>query len=210
MSYSQPAFVEKDVKAIHSLIKNYPFATILTHHDSRLEMSHLPFILQASEGDHGCLYVHMARANKHSQAIEAAEECVIIFRGPDSYISPHWYENDAEDHIPTWNYAVVHVHGRAERVHDEEKLFWQMTEIYSSHENSSKLPVSDDEKKQMFPHISFFRIPIARIESIFKLSQNRSEADARGAIEGLQRSGDTQKLKLSELMVSALQSRAER
>lgn len=208
MSYSQAAFVERDQTSINELIKRHPFATIITCHEAATDISHLPFVFKESEGRLGCLYVHLARANPHCRAIEAANECVVVFRGPDSYISPHWYEENAEDHVPTWNYAVVHVHGKAERVLDEKLLLWQMTQIYISQEDDGKLPITEVDKEQLFPHVALFRIHIERFESIFKLTQNRTPEDALGAIEGLRKTGDSQKIELSDMMQKSLLSRS--
>ena len=142
--------------------------------------------------------------------MDAASECVIVFQGPHSYISPHWYEKKAEDHIPTWNYAVVHAHGSPQRIADKEKLFWQMNRMYESHEKNSTLLVTEEEKSQLFAHVVLFRITVTRFESILKLSQNRSEGDAQGAIEGLANSLDTQKIELSQMMQVALSSRTQK
>lgn len=210
MSYCQTSFVERDKATINTLITKNPFATLLSNHQGNLEISHLPFIYDENEGENGCLYAHFARANRHWKAMDAASECVIVFQGPHSYISPHWYEKKAEDHIPTWNYAVVHAHGSPQRIADKEKLFWQMNRIYESHEKNSTLLVTEEEKSQLFAHVVLFRIAVTRFESIFKLSQNRSEGDAQGAIEGLANSLDTQKIELSQMMQVALSSRTQK
>ena len=90
----------------HHFIKEYSFGIII---NTTLTGSHLPFILNKSEGEFGTLYAHCARANPHYKEFEN-NEVLIIFNGPHSYISPAWYAQSPA--VPTWNYAAVHAYGK--------------------------------------------------------------------------------------------------
>lgn len=211
MVYKQKAFHAPRRQDIIDLITRYPFANLITHHEGRTEISHLPFTYIEGEGEggaeHGTLYVHLARANPRWKAIDEGAECIIVFNGPQSYISPSWYPPDAEDHIPTWNYATVHAYGRGERLDDPEKVFWQMDQIHQLHDRGLLTSVTEEEKKAMIPQVVLFRIPIDRWENIFKLTQNRSLADADCAMQKLAESSDTVKQELSALMRISIEQR---
>lgn len=207
MVYKQKYFHAPRRQDIIDLITHYPFANLITHHDGRTEISHLPFTYLEGEGDHGTLYVHLARANPRWKAIDEGAECIVVFNGPQSYISPSWYPPDAEDHIPTWNYATVHAYGRGERLDDPKKVFWQMDQIHRLHDQGPLNSVSEEEKDEMIPQVVLFRIPIQRWETIFKLTQNRDLEDAEAAMQRLSESVDSVKQELSALMRISIEQR---
>ncbi|RZA11091.1 MAG: FMN-binding negative transcriptional regulator [Proteobacteria bacterium] len=207
MVYKQASFNAPDRFQIIDLIRKHAFAILITHHNGTTEVTHLPFTYEEGEGDDGTLYVHLAKANPHWKAIDAAEECLVVFNGPQSYISPRWYPADSQDHIPTWNYAVVHARGKAERIDDPERVFWQMDQIHRAHDSGPLLSVTEDEKASMIPHVVLFKIPISELQSVFKLNQNRSVEDAEGAIRGLAATRNSVKMELSELMRDSLAKR---
>jgi len=207
MVYKPKAFQAPEPSDVAALMQKYPFANLITYFEGRMEVTHLPFILEADEGPRGTLYLHLARSNPHCKALDSGAECLVVFNGPASYISPSWYEPDAEDHIPTWNYAVVHAHGRAKRIDDPKRVFWQMDQIHRAHDKGPLTSVSDEEKAKMIPHVMLFRIPIDRCESVFKLNQNRSLEDAEGAMQALASSGDTVKTELGDLMRKSIRFR---
>jgi transcriptional regulator len=207
MVYKQKSFHAPRRQDIVELILKYPFANLITHHNGRTEISHLPFIYVEEEGDHGSLYVHLARANPRWLAIDEGAECIVVFNGPQSYISPSWYPPNSEDHIPTWNYAAVHAYGKGERLDDPNKVFWQMDQIHRMHDQGPLTTVSEEEKQSMIPQVVLFRIPIDRWENIFKLTQNRDLADAEGAMGKLAESSNSLKKELSKLMQISIDQR---
>lgn len=193
--------------SVSDLILSHPFADMITHHEGELEISHLPFLYEADEGELGTLYVHLAKANTHWRSLDAGALCTIVFHGPSSYISGSWYGPESSDHIPTWNYAVVHCEGRAERLDDPKKVFWQMDQIHRRYDKGPLVYVSEKEKKEMIPEVVLFRIPVKRCDSVFKLNQNRSVDDASRVMRALNESPDTGKKELSQLMRSSLETR---
>ena len=139
-------------------------------------VTHLPLVIKDA-GEHGVIEGHFAKANPHWQAL-AGRETLIVFSGPDGYVSPTLYAEQLS--VPTWNYIAVHAHGTLSLIEDEagkdallKDLIAQHEPAYADHWRS--LP--DGFKRTMLAGIVGFRVPIARIEGKFKLSQNRPEAD---------------------------------
>ena len=113
MSLYVPAhFSAGDRAAIARIVHDHPFATLVTPALPEPLVTHLPLIHIADCEPHGTLVGHFARANPHGQAA-ATGDSIAIFHGPHAYVSPSWYAEPGRA-VPTWNYAVVHAHGRIE------------------------------------------------------------------------------------------------
>ncbi len=184
--YTPGYFRETRVDALQGLMREYPFATVVTHAASGLTANHLPFELIDAATLHG----HVARGNELAQADGA--EVLLIFRGPDGYISPNWYPSKHETgrEVPTWNYAVVHVHGRLRVIDDAAWLRRLLERLTDHHEAAQPQPwqVSDapaDHIEKSLRAIVGIAIAIERIEGKFKLSQNHPDGNRAGVIEGL-------------------------
>src|SRR5690349_19519095 len=115
--YIPSHFEEPDPQRLHALIATYPLGILVTHGASGLDANHLPFELEAGHGALGVLHTHVARANAVWKDIASGDEVLVVFRGPDAYISPNWYPSTQDQHraasgrgssVPTWNYTVVH------------------------------------------------------------------------------------------------------
>ena len=113
--YIPKHFEERDAGVLHALVREHPFGAWVTQAEGRLEVNHLPFLIDATRGEHGTLTGHVARANPVWRSLSPDTESVVIFQGPESYITPSWYASKAAHGkvVPTWNYAVVHAHGVA-------------------------------------------------------------------------------------------------
>ena len=207
--YTPSYFKESRIEALHGLIHDFPFATVVTHSGAGLVANHLPFELVGDNLLHG----HVARGNELRQADGA--EVLLIFRGPDGYISPNWYPSKHETgrEVPTWNYAVVHVHGRLRVVEDAVWLRKLLETLTDRHEAGLPAPwkVVDapaDHIEKSLHGIVGLEIAIDRIEGKFKLSQNHPEANRLGVIHGLrQRDGDGD-AELADLMAQQEESKS--
>jgi len=140
--------------------------------------THLPLIVK-DEGEHGILEGHFARANPHWQAL-AGRETLVVFAGPHSYVSPTLYTELLS--VPTWNYIAVHACGTLALVEDDPGKEALLADLIATHEPSyldrwRGLP--EGFRRTMLGGIMGFRIPIARIEGKFKLSQNRAPQERR-------------------------------
>ncbi|MDE2307855.1 MAG: FMN-binding negative transcriptional regulator [Xanthomonadaceae bacterium] len=189
--YTPKHFEETRVEALHGLIRAYPFATVVTQAAAELTANHLPFELVD-----GVLHGHVARGNELAQL--DGSEVLLVFRGPDGYISPNWYPTKHETgrEVPTWNYAVAHVHGRLRVIDDAAWLRRLLEALTDRHEAGQPQPwrVSDapaDHIEKSLRAIVGIEIAIGRIEGKFKLSQNHPARNRAGVIAGLrQRDGD--------------------
>ena len=185
--YMPRHYQETRSEVLHGLIDAYPFATVVTHADGELTANHLPFE-RVGEVLHG----HVARGNE--MAVLDGAPVLVIFRGPHGYVSPNWYPTKHETgrEVPTWNYAVVHVHGRLKVIEDATWLRALLERLTDRHEASEPAPwhVSDapeDHIEKSLRAIVGIEIAIERIEGKFKLSQNHPERNRLGVIAGLRR-----------------------
>jgi len=187
MLYLPETFVERDLATLHALIEQYGFATLVTPDAVDPPVTHLPLLLDRARGPQGVLVGHMARANPHWQAMAAQPQVLALFHGPHAYVSPSWYQSHPS--VPTWNYAVVHAHGRARLLHDPEQLEPLVRSLVEHHEQSRPHPwamaLPADYQAQMLAAIVGFEIEITRLEGKLKLSQNRSANDRQNVLEAL-------------------------
>jgi transcriptional regulator len=140
--------------------------------------THLPLIVK-DEGEHGILEGHFAKANPHWQAL-AGHKTLVVFAGPHSYVSPALYTEPLS--VPTWNYIAVHAYGTLSLVEDDAAKEALLADLITTHDPSylnrwRGLP--EGFRRTMLAGIVGFRIPIARIEGKFKLSQNRALEERR-------------------------------
>ena len=189
---------ERNVTALHALIRAHAFAAMVTDVEGSPFASHLPFLLDSSRGAFGTLRAHMARPNPQWLSFGNAREALIVFQGPHAYISPSWYE--AQPAVPTWNYAVVHAYGVPLCV-DEPALREILLATVAAFETSGiARPLEEDYFDKMARGVVGFEIEITRLEGKLKLSQNRSEQDRLRVIEALGKSDHEIERDLADLM----------
>jgi transcriptional regulator len=188
MSLYQPAaFASDDQAAIARLFDEHPFATLITPGPDEPQVSHLPLLRRREQGPHGSLIGHMARANPHWNHFESGAS-LAIFHGPHAYVSPSWYVQPAIQ-VPTWNYAVVHVRGRARIVTDRAATLATLQHMVARFEGGRAAPwrlqLEGARLDAMVGAIVAFEMEIERIDAKFKLSQNKDEADRRRVASAL-------------------------
>jgi len=188
----------EDVQEMHALMRARPFAALVSAGASGLYGTHLPTVLK-DEGSYGTIECHLARANPHWKDLAEGGEAMMIFQGPEGYITPNWYATKAQTGkaVPTWNYAIVHAYGRPSVMKEKEWLLRHVTELSEQQERSEPQPwaVSDAPESYidvMLRGIIGFRFEITRLEGKWKMSQNREMQDRIGVIDGLKarESGD--------------------
>ena len=179
--YRPAAFASDDEATIARLFDEHPFATLITPGPDEPQVSHLPLLRRREPGPHGSLIGHMARANPHWNHFESGAS-LAIFHGPHAYVSPSWYVQPAIQ-VPTWNYAVVHVRGRARIVADRAATLATLQHMVARFEGGRAAPwrlqLEGARLDAMVGAIVAFEIEIERIDAKFKLSQNRDEVDRR-------------------------------
>lgn len=193
--YQPSAFREERLETLHELIRAHPLATLITAGSGGLVANLVPFIL-ADTGGKGTLRAHIAKANDQVEALAAGAETLVIFHGPEAYITPSWYPSKKEHGrvVPTWNYAVVQVRGTPHVIDDAAWLRMQIGALTSAQESrrSEAWHVTDAPEafiEGQMRAIIGIEIPILTIEGKWKVSQNRSAADRQGVCEGLEAEG---------------------
>jgi len=190
--YCPLKFVEKRLPILHKLIRNHSLGTWTCWVDNQLVVNHIPFVLDETVGEFGALFGHVAKANPIWKLINSDTESVVVFQGPQSYITPSWYPSKQEHGkvVPTWNYAVVHAHGQPETVKDKQWLLDHVTLLSDEQEASRQNPWQVSDAPEEFTEnlangIVGISIPITALDGRWKVSQNKSVADATGVVAGL-------------------------
>lgn len=196
--YRPPAFREDRLEVLHALIDSHRLGTLVTHGPGGLEANLVPFTLDRSRGQSGVLRAHLARANEQRLALAGGAEALVIFQGPESYITPSWYPSKAEHGkvVPTWNYVVVQAWGTPVVIDDPAWLRAQIGELTAAQEAARAHPWAIDDAPAAYidaqlKGIFGLEIPIARLEGKWKANQNRPDADRAGVADGLGAAGAT-------------------
>jgi transcriptional regulator len=204
--YTPPAFREDDPAILRQIIREARLSTLVTATAEGLVATPLPLVLDESEGLHGVLYGHVARANPQWR-LPATGDALAIFSGPDAYVTPSWYEAKREHGkvVPTWNYVAVHAYGRVEFFEDAARLLAIVTRLTNLHEGPRDKPWSVSDAPEPFIEAQLkgivgLRLAVARIEGKRKLSQNRSAADRAGVADGLAESDRPDERELGRLI----------
>jgi transcriptional regulator len=188
--YTPAHFQIDDFDTLNAFMRQHSFATIVSHDGKIPHATHMPVLLNPTQGSHGSLLSHMARANPQWRHFSGAE-VLVIFTGPHAYISPAWYVT--EPAVPTWNYTAVHAYGipRLVTQHDRfVQMLHDLVEFYESERPNrwhGTLPA--EFRDGLMKGIVGIEIEITRLEGKFKLSQNRPQ-DAPGIIAALDASTD--------------------
>lgn len=205
--YVPPHFREERIEVMHALIRAHPLGTLVTNASDGLNANLVPFMV-TGDGEFGLLRAHLAKANDQIATLRESAEVLVIFQGPESYITPSWYASKAEHGrvVPTWNYAVVQVWGRPRVIDDPDWLRAQVGALTDTHEGPRAAPwqvadAPDNFVAAQLRGIVGLEIPVSRIVGKWKVSQNRPEADRRGVSEGLR--GE----ELSEAMAELVERR---
>lgn len=190
--YIPPHFAVLDTEALYGLIETHPLGILVTNSNGTLDANHIPFELDRSKGGQGILNCHVARKNPVWEELRDGDEVMVIFRSDEAYVSPNWYPSKHEFHkqVPTWNYMVVHAHGRV-TIHDDERYVRRnVAKLTHRHESTQPVPWKMGDAPKDFIDIMVKAIVAMQIEIISvvgksKLSQNKEVRDIRGAGDAL-------------------------
>lgn len=189
--YTPPAFREDDPLVLRQIIRDARLSTLVTATADGLMATPLPLILNETEGEHGVLYGHLAKANLQWRT-PVVGEALVIFSGPDAYITPSWYATKQEHGkvVPTWNYSAVHAYGPVEFFDDEGRLHDAVTWLTNLYEQPRDKPwavtdAPDAYIRSQLKGIVGLRLPITRIEGKSKMSQNQPGPNREGLAAGL-------------------------
>lgn len=200
--YTPGSFRERELGALHALIRRYNFAVMFSQHDGVPTATHLPFLLDETRGEYGTLIAHIARANPQWKKFDEHTEVLVVFQGPHAYISPSYYADQAT--VPTWNYAAVHVYGVPVLVHEPVALRPMVDALLDSHETAVHSQwdrsLAEPDMYSDLQAIVGIEIPIRRVEGKWKFNQNRSLDDQKGVVAALEGSGDSLEREVAAIM----------
>ena len=208
--YSPPYFSEADADGL-AIVREAPFALLISKDaDGETATTHLPIILDPDAAAGApVLLGHIARANPHCKALTDGTAVLAVFTGPNAYISPNWYpsKHAGAQTVPTWNYLAAHIAGRIEALPDmadKRRCVTLLSERFEG--DGSRAWRLDDEPedfiRKMLGGIYAFKIIIDDIQAKAKLSQNRSQLDRAGVINGLQATERTSDFALADEMLA--------
>jgi transcriptional regulator len=191
--YNPNWFRNDRLDLLQAEIRKINFATLVTTSGPHeILASHIPIMLDATRGERGTLFGHIARGNSQWRETKPGSEALVVFLGPDAYITPRWYQTKKQDGkvVPTWNYVAIHARGPITFFEDAAHLKQAVSKLTDHHESTTDDPWEVDDApadylETQLKAIIGFEVPIAKIEGKWKMSQNRPDADRTGVISGL-------------------------
>jgi transcriptional regulator len=189
-------FREERAEVLAAAIEAHPLGLTVRATPAGLTADPLPFLLDGAAAVGGRLVAHVARANPIVAELGKGEEVLVVFSGPQGYVSPSWYPSKAEGGrvVPTWNYVVVEVRGRARLMDDAAFTRAVVARLTSRHEAGRAEPWSTDDAPEAYlagqlKGIVGLEVEITAIVGKWKVSQNRSATDRAGVVAGLAAEG---------------------
>jgi len=195
--YLPKHFEESRPEVLHELVRAQPLGLLVTLNDAGLQANPVPFILDPDPaGGPGILRAHVARANPLWRETRTDTESLVVFQGPQAYVSPGWYPSKAEHGkvVPTWNYVMVQARGTLRAVDDAAWVRAFVTRLTTHHEAVQARPWAVTDAPADFIEataraIVGIEITLSALTGKWKVSQNRSAADRAGVASGLRAIG---------------------
>jgi len=212
MFYRPERTLTTDEAAI-KLMSELGFALLVSTENGELHFSHIPVLVDVEDGAVTRIRGHVARANEHWKSLERQSKAVLIFNGPNAYVSAQWYTKECPA-APSWSYAVVHAHGDV-RLLDRSGLDQVVDDLVRVNERAfptqwSIADYSPQRRAALMPHIVGFSMSVTRLEPKFNIKRHYSDADKRGAIAGLISTGKDDARQIAMLMAETLSTEGDR
>jgi len=202
--YVPSHFEETRSEVMQQFIGEHSLGTLVTLGPTGLNANHIPFEIHPEPSPFGTLRAHVARSNPVWQDVDGGLESMVIFQGPQAYISPSWYptKKDGGRVVPTYNYMVVHAYGRLRTVDDPVWVRSLLTRLTAQHEAGSAQPWTLDEAPadyidKMLSAIVGIELSITRLVGKWKVSQNQPEMNRVGVESGLRKKGGENSLAMA-------------
>lgn len=156
----------------------------------------IPFVLHVGSSAPTVLECHVAIANPQWREFESGAPCLVVFQGPQAYVTPNWYPAKREHGkvVPTWNYVIVQARGTARTVSDRDWYLRHLNELTDQSEasigqNWKLSDAPDSYVDSLMKGIKGIRVEVTELVGKWKTSQNRSREDRLGVVDGLSRQG---------------------
>ncbi len=180
--YPPPHHQSDEIGKMISVIKHFPLGMLVTAKDGNPFVTHIPFIYNEISKK---LVAHIDRNNPQLETLKDGAEITVVFKGPDTYISPSIYTTPQ---LPTWNYIIVHVTGIIQLINEPESIKKTMIDMTAFLEGQAQkfiLKNDDPRMDRLINYIQAFEIEITNWEGKFKLSQDKISQDFENAKEEL-------------------------
>jgi len=194
--YIRPQFEETRTDTLHELMRRHPLGTLVTLGNGGLNADHVPFEIDNGAAPFGMLRAHLPRANPVWREASAEVDALVVFQGPQSYITPSWYATKKENErvVPTYNFMVVHAYGPLRVIEDAVWLRAHLERLTDRFEKGRESPwkVSDAPDEfiaKLLPVLVGIEIPISRLLGKWKVSQNQPSVNRSSVECGLRESG---------------------
>jgi transcriptional regulator len=193
--YIPKHFKQNDVAVQAALVRDNPLAAVIAHTPDGLSANHIPLLLEIDSSGQWLLQGHVATSNQLAE-VDESTDVLVIFTGPNAYISPNWYPSKKDDGraVPTWNYTALHVSGRIRLIEDDEWKLSLLQRLTLRHEEKFSEPwlvedAPDGFIDRLSSHVVGLEIRASRIDAKWKASQNQPDRNRRGVYNGLTQSG---------------------
>lgn len=209
--HRQHLFDVQDLPKLHGLIRDNALGTLILPVRGHLQVDHLPFVLETSPANRlGTLHTHAARDNRMWEQVPDECDCMVVFSGPNAYISPSWYPSRKQHGRvqPSWYYSIVHAYGRMKLVHDRDGLARGIRAMTDYFEGDRPEAWSVDEAPANFidalvPHIVGIDIEITDFVGKWQVGQQRNIADRAGIVAALRQPARPAEHKLADTIAAA-------
>lgn len=184
-----PAFLDTDRDRLMRRIEAWPFALVIAVDGNRAHVAHTPVICSGR----GSLHFHLAQSNAACRALAKAGRALIVFSGPNDYISPDWY--GVANQVPTWNYLSVEAEGPVTPL-DETATASFLDALTARFEDGlfpkpewTRAKMSPERFEAMMRAITAFDLSPERLEGITKIGQNKPAETRKRAGAALKAAG---------------------
>ncbi|MBI3042223.1 MAG: FMN-binding negative transcriptional regulator [Betaproteobacteria bacterium] len=215
--YLPSHFKEERPEVLRRLIADHPLGALVTLGPDGINGNHFPFLYDPDPPPHGTLRAHVARTNPAWRDFAKDVEALVIFQGPQTYITPSWYPRKPQTGkvVPTWNYLVVHAHGPLRAIEDTAWLRGFVERLTNRFEAKRADPWKITDAPADFIETSLkaivgIEIPVTRLIGKWKVSQNQPGADRGGVVRGLRETGDPNAAVMADTVESALRRTKQR
>lgn len=203
--YLPAHFKEERPEVVRGLIADHPLGALVTLGPDGLNGNHIPFLHDPDPAPLGTLRAHVARSNPVWRELDRGAEALVIFQGPQVYVTPSWYPRKQQTGkvVPTWNYLVVHAYGPLRAIDDAEWLRGFVTRLTDRFESGRADPwkVTDapaDFIEATLKAIVGIEVPVTRIIGKWKVSQNQQPPERDGVARGLRAAGDANAARVAD------------